>query len=204
LELGADVVLHSATKYLGGHADLVAGALISSKAIVDQARLVGVKEMTGASTSSLDAFLVLRGLSTLSLRMDRHCDSAEHIAHALTRCRHVARVLYPGLSLFGQHDLARRQMRRFGGMIAFEVAGGARASHAFLDHLRLVTRAISLGSPETLAQHPASMTHSGYDSEALAHCGVTEGIVRLSVGLEHYEDILADITQALAAAHPGA
>lgn len=200
LELGADAVVHSATKYLSGHSDLLAGALIASKAVVDQARYVGLKEMTGGSTSAFDAHLVLRGLKTLAPRMDRHCDSAEKIAEALCARLGATRVRYPGLDSFSQRDLGRRQMRRSGGMIAFELPGGARAAHVFLDALKLVTRAISLGSAETLAQHPASMTHANYDPEGLVRCGVTDGLVRLSVGLEHPADILADLNQALDAA----
>jgi methionine-gamma-lyase len=200
LEFGADAVVHSATKYLGGHGDVLAGALISSEAVVDQARFVGVKEMTGGSTAAFDAFLVLRGLKTLAVRMDRHCDSAEYIAGELMGFRGVTRVLYPGLDSFKQRELAKRQMSRSGGMIAVELAGGVRAAHLFLDNLKLVTRATSLGGPETLAQHPASMTHSAYDEKALTRCDISEGLVRISVGLEHHLDIWADLQQALDAA----
>ncbi len=202
LALGADAVVHSATKYLGGHGDLLAGALISTAAVVDRARYVGIKEMTGGSTSSFDAHLVLRGLKTLALRMDRHCDSAEFIAAALPGCRNVTRVHYPGLAIAESRALAQRQMSRFGGMLAFELAGGVCAAHSFLDGLRLIKRAISLGSPETLAEHPASMTHAGYEGDALTNCEISEGLVRISVGLEHALDIWADLQQALESAVP--
>ena len=197
LTLGADIVVHSATKYLGGHGDLLAGAVVSRKELVDQFRFVGVKEMNGACISPLDAFLVLRGLKTLSLRMDRHCATAERLAHDLEGHPAVERIFYPGLSDHPQHALAARQMKAFGGMIALELKGGLGAGKAFMDATALVTLAVSLGDAETLVQHPASMTHATYTPEERAKHGFTDGLIRLSVGLEDYEDLRADIFGAL-------
>ena len=197
LEHGAHVVVHSATKYLGGHGDLVAGAIVSCKEIVDRARLCGVKEMTGGCVSSFDAFLTLRGIKTLALRMDRHCATAYQIAEALSGHASVARVFYPGLDAFEQHALAKRQMLKFGGMIAFELHGGAAAAQLVIDRLQLITRAVSLGSAETLVQHPASMTHSTYDRARLASSNISDGLLRLSVGLESFGDLWFDLKQSL-------
>ena len=197
LTLGADIVVHSATKYLGGHGDLLAGLVVSRKELVDQFRFVGIKEMNGACISALDAFLVLRGLKTLSLRMDRHCATAERLAHDLEGHPAVARVFFPGLSSHPQHALATRQMKAYGGMIAMELKGGFAAGQAFMDATALVTRAVSLGDAETLVQHPASMTHATYAPEERTRHGFTDGLIRLSVGLEDYEDLRADIFGAL-------
>lgn len=199
LTLGADVSVHSMTKYLGGHGDLTAGAAVFADAdLARQIRLVGLKDMTGAVMSAQDAHLVMRGLKTLALRMDRHCQSAQTVAEMLHRHPLTTAVHYPGLTSFPQHALAQRQMRQFGGMIAFELKGGLAAGMRFMDALRLVTRAVSLGDAETLAQHPASMTHSTYTPEERAAHGISEGLVRLSIGLEDVADIVADIEQALA------
>ncbi len=198
LVLGADVSVHSVTKYLGGHGDLTAGAAIFSDAdLAERVRLYGLKDMTGAVMSAQDAHLVMRGLKTLALRMDRHCQSAQQVAEFIAAHPAAAVVHYPGLPSFPQHELARRQMRQMGGMIAFELHGGLQAGIRFMDALKLVTRAVSLGDAESLAQHPASMTHSTYTPEERAAHGISEGLVRLSVGLEDVQDILADIGQAL-------
>ncbi len=198
LLLGADVSVHSMTKYLGGHGDLTAGAAVFADAeLAMHVRLKGLKDMTGAVMSAPDAQLVMRGLKTLALRMDRHCQSAQTVAELLEAHPATAVVHFPGLKSFAQHDLAKRQMRQFGGMIAFELKGGMEAGIRFMDALQLVTRAVSLGDAESLAQHPASMTHSTYTPEERAACGISEGLVRLSVGLEDIEDIVADIKQAL-------
>jgi methionine-gamma-lyase len=198
LLLGADVSVHSMTKYLGGHGDLMAGAAIFSDAeLALRVRLFGLKDMTGAVMSAQDAHLVMRGLKTLSLRMDRHCQSAQKVAELLQAHAATQVVYFPGLPTFAQHDLAKRQMRQFGGMVAFELKGGMQAGIRFMDALQLVTRAVSLGDAETLAQHPASMTHSSYTPEERQAHGISEGLVRLSVGLEDCADVLADIAQAL-------
>ncbi len=200
IELGADLVVHSATKYLGGHGDLTAGAVLGDAETIARIRLEGLKDMTGAVLSPFDATLVLRGLKTLELRMARHCDTAARVADRLAAHAAVSAVFYPGLESFPQYALAARQMARPGGMIAFELKGGLEAGRAFIDALELVTRAVSLGDGESLVQHPASMTHSTYSAEERAAHGISDGLVRLSVGLETPEDILADIDQALAVA----
>ncbi|PVH27992.1 methionine gamma-lyase [Pararhodobacter oceanensis] len=197
VEHGADIVLHSATKYLGGHGDVVAGLLAGSQELVDQIRLYGMKDMTGAVMAPFNAMLILRGLKTLELRMDRHCGSAQKLAELLAQSDAVSQVHYPGLPDFAQHDLAQRQMAQFGGMIAFELKGGMQAGIELMNRLKLITRAVSLGDAETLIQHPASMTHSTYTPEERALHGISEGLVRVSVGLEGVEDILDDLAQAL-------
>ncbi|HEY8908189.1 MAG TPA: methionine gamma-lyase [Rhodoferax sp.] len=198
LVLGADVSVHSMTKYLGGHGDLMAGAAIfADPELATRVRVFGLKDMTGAVMSSQDAHLVMRGLKTLTLRMDRHCQSAQKVAELLQSHPATEHVYFPGLPSFPQYALAKRQMRLFGGMVAFELKGGMAAGIRFMDALQLVTRAVSLGDAETLAQHPASMTHATYTPEERAAHGISEGLVRLSVGLEDSDDILADIAQAL-------
>lgn len=198
LVLGADVSVHSMTKYLGGHGDLMAGAAIfADPELAKRVRVFGLKDMTGAVMSSQDAHLVMRGLKTLALRMDRHCQTAQKVAELLQSHPATAQVYFPGLPSFPQYALAKRQMRLFGGMVAFELKGGMAAGIRFMDALQLVTRAVSLGDAETLAQHPASMTHTTYTPEERAAHGISEGLVRLSVGLEDADDILADIAQAL-------
>jgi len=200
IELGADFVIHSATKYLGGHGDLLAGAIVGPKAILDEVRGVGIKDLTGAVLSSQDAFLVLRGLKTLSLRMQRHSASAQTLAESLEAHPKVAVVHYPGLKSFRQYKLAQRQMALPGGMIAFELKAGMDAGIRFMDQLKLFTRAVSLGDAESLAQHPASMTHAVYSPEERAAHGISDGLIRLSVGLEDVEDLLGDLDQALMSA----
>lgn len=198
LEHGATYVVHSATKYLGGHGDLIAGAVIGPAEAIQRMRFFGVKEMTGAVMSAFDAFLVLRGLKTLALRMRAHSASAMELAAYLASHPAVARVDYPGLPSFPQYELAQRQMSLPGGMIALELKGGFEAGRRFMDALNLCTRAVSLGDAETLVQHPASMTHSTYTPEEQAEHGISPGLVRLSVGLEDVADIRADLAQALA------
>ncbi len=203
LALGADLVVHSATKYLGGHGDLMAGAVIGRRETLDRIRLFGLKDVTGAVMSPLDAHLIMRGLKTLELRMERHCDNAEALARLLDDHPAVESVYYPGLASFPQHDLARRQMQRFGGMIAFELDGGRDAGVRFMNALRLVHRAVSLGDAETLVQHPATMTHSTYTAEERAEFGISDGLIRLSAGLETLADLQEDITGALDASGDG-
>jgi methionine-gamma-lyase len=194
---GADIVLHSATKYLGGHGDVVAGLLVGSAELVSEIRLYGMKDMTGAVMAPFNAMLILRGLKTLELRMDRHCSSAASIAEMLEQSPSVQKVWYPGLKSFEQHDVAKRQMAQFGGMIAFELEGGLEAGRAMMNRLQLITRAVSLGDAETLVQHPASMTHSTYTPEERALHGISDGLVRLSIGLEGIDDVIYDLEQAL-------
>ncbi|WP_145539519.1 methionine gamma-lyase [Yersinia kristensenii] len=197
LALGADIVVHSATKYLGGHGDLLAGLAVTRKNLADQIRLVGLKDMNGAVLSAQDAALILRGMKTLAVRMERHCASAQTIAEKLSQHPLVEQIYYPGLPNFPQHELVKRQMRGSGGMIAFELRGGMAAGIAFLNALQLIYRAVSLGDCETLAQHPASMTHSSYTPEERRHHLISDGLIRLSVGLEDVGDLLNDLLQAL-------
>ncbi|WP_298982534.1 methionine gamma-lyase [uncultured Roseibium sp.] len=197
IELGADIVLHSATKYLGGHGDVVAGLVVGSEEQIQEIRLVGMKDMTGAVMAPFSALLILRGLKTLALRMDRHSSSAIEVARWLEAQPSVSKVFYPGLESFEQHDLAKTQMRQPGGMIAFELTGGLDAGTSMMNALKMIQRAVSLGDAETLIQHPASMTHSTYTPEERAAHGISDGLVRLSVGLEEVDDILEDLQQAL-------
>ena len=201
LAFGADVVLHSATKYFSGHGDVTAGlAVCADAAMAKEIRLYGLKDMTGAVLSPQDAFLILRGLKTLALRMDKHCANALALAQMLSRHAAVKQVFFPGLPSDPFHELARRQMRNFGGMVAFELHGGVQAGKRFINALQLVARAVSLGDAESLAQHPGSMTHSAYTpQERIAH-GISEGLVRLSAGLEDEADLLQDVKAALDAA----
>jgi methionine gamma-lyase len=197
LALGADLVVHSATKYLGGHGDLLAGAVLGRAEMLGRIRFFGLKDMTGAVASPFDAYLILRGLKTLALRMERHCASAATIAGLVAAHHAVASVAYPGLPDFPQRSLAARQMKHPGGMIAFELKGGLAAGIRFMDALTLVSRAVSLGDAETLVQHPASMTHAPYAPEIRAQHGISDGLVRLSIGLEEIDDLSADIVSAL-------
>jgi methionine-gamma-lyase len=196
LEFGADLVVHSATKFLGGHGDLVAGALAGSKTLIDEARQ-GMRLLTGATLSPMAAFLILRGLKTLELRVQRHCESALAIANLLESHPGVSWVAYPGLDSYPYRELAARQMSGFGGLIALELYGGIDSGRAFMNRLNLVTRAVSLGDAETLVQHPATMTHATYSAEERAKHGISDNLLRLSVGLETLADLEADILQAL-------
>ena len=199
VELGADVVVHSATKYLGGHGDLVGGLVVGSAETMQRVRLEGLKDMTGAVMSPFAATLIMRGLKTLALRMERHSKTALEVARWLETQPQVAAVHYPGLESFGHHALARRQMALPGGMIAFDLAGGYDQGIRFMNRLNMIVRAVSLGDAETLVQHPASMTHSTYTAEERTAHGIGEGLLRLSIGLEDAEDIFADLEQALTA-----
>jgi methionine-gamma-lyase len=195
--LGADLVVHSATKFIGGHGDLIAGAVAGSKDIIDSIRRNGLRYLTGATIAPMTAFLLLRGLKTLELRMERHCSSALAIAQLLEEHPAIASVSYPGLAQSPFHQLARRQMTAFGGLIACELRGGKKVGMAFMNRLALVTRAVSLGDTETLVQHPASMTHSTYTQEERQKHGISDGLIRFSIGLETLSDLKDDILQAL-------
>ncbi len=197
LELGADIVVHSATKYLGGHGDVVAGLVIGSTDDVSEIRLVGMKDMTGAVMSPFNAMLVLRGLKTLQIRMRQHTESAKAIATYLHTHDAVSQVFYPGLPTFSQHHLAKMQMDQFGGMIAIKLDGGYDAGLALMNGLNLIQRAVSLGDTETLIQHPASMTHSTYSPQERHDHGIDDGLVRISIGLEDEDDLLHDLESAL-------
>lgn len=197
ISLGADIVVHSATKYLGGHGDLVAGIVVGSLEMITRIRLEGVKDMTGAVMAPLTAYQIMRGLKTLEIRMDRHCSSAMTIAEQLEDHPAVKKVFYPGLKSFEQYGLAKRQMNMPGGMIAFELIGGIKTGMSFMNDLKLIKRAVSLGDADTLIQHPASMTHSSYTPEERAEHDISDGLMRISIGLETPKDIMEDLTFAL-------
>jgi cystathionine gamma-lyase len=196
LPLGADVVLHSTTKYLGGHSDVIGGALIV-RAKARGERLRWLQNALGAVPSPFDSFLVLRGLHTLGVRMRAHGESARAVAEALAGSRKVARVLYPGLDSHPQHPLAARQMSGFGGMLSVDLRGGMPEVRRFLRHLKVFTLAESLGGVESLVDHPASMTHASVPRAERESHGVTDGLVRLSCGIEDPADLAEDVTAAL-------
>ncbi len=198
LALGADVVVHSATKYLNGHGDVIAGFVVGSKDFISEVKMFGIKDMTGSVLGPFEAFLILRGLKTLEVRMERHCANAKKIAEYLDKQEKVEKVYYPGLVSHTGHEIAKKQMKDFGGMISFEVKGGKEAGMKFVNSLSLATIAVSLGDAETLIEHPASMTHSTYTAEELKDAGISEGLIRLSVGLENVEDIIADLDAGFA------
>lgn len=196
LELGADIVVHSTTKYIAGHSDLVGGAVVTRDVdLNDQIRFL--QNTLGAIPSPLDCFLTLRGIRTLALRMERHCDNAEYLVARLVEHPKVTRLLYPGLESHSGHDVARIQMRRFGGMISLEVEGGEAGARRFAAASRLFATAESLGGVESLINHPWSMTHAATPEERRLEVGVTAGLVRLSVGIEDAEDLWRDIENAL-------
>jgi methionine-gamma-lyase len=197
IELGADIVVHSATKYLNGHGDVIAGFVVGKKDYIKEVRLLGIKDLTGASLSPFNAFLISRGLKTLEIRMEKHCQNAQKVAEFLEKHPAVESVLFPGLPSFPQYETAKKQMSLPGAMIAFEVKGGIEAGKKLLNSLEMLKISVSLGDAETLIQHPASMTHSPYTPEERKASNISEGLVRISVGLENVEDIIADLEKAL-------
>ena len=200
LELDADVSLYSTTKYMNGHSDSIGGAIVLSDEALNE-KIKFMQNAAGAILSAFDSFLVLRGLKTLPLRMREHESNAMKVAEFLEARSGVQRVRYPGLDSHPQHGLAERQMSGFGGMITFEVSGGRGAAIKFLESLRLVSLAEDLGGVKSLAEHPASMTHADIPRAARERIGISEALVRLSVGIEASDDIIADIDQALARAN---
>jgi cystathionine gamma-lyase len=204
LEIGFDMVMHSATKYLGGHSDVVGGVLVTNRMDLAE-RLRFLQNAIGSVMGPFDAYLALRGAKTLAVRMHRHCASAMRIAQWLERHPKVERVIYPGLPSHPQHAVAARQMRldgqpAFGGMITVMLRGGLAESRRFLEHVRIFALAESLGGVESLIEHPAIMTHASVPPEQRATLGISDSLVRLSVGIEHPDDLLADLEHALASA----
>ena len=197
LTLGADIVVHSVTKYINGHGDVIAGLVITNKALADQIRFVGLKDMTGAVLGPQDAYYIIRGMKTFEIRMERHCKNARKVVEFLNNHPKIERVYYPGLETHPGYEIAKKQMKDFGAMISFELKGGFEAGKTLLNSLKLCSLAVSLGDTETLIQHPASMTHSPYTKEEREAAGITDGLVRLSVGLENVEDIIADLEHGL-------
>jgi cystathionine gamma-lyase len=197
LEHGFDAVVHSVTKYLNGHSDMVGGAIVVGDNEPLAERLAFLQNAVGGVLGPFDSFLALRGLKTLHLRMARHCDNALAIAQWLARHPKVVRVHYPGLPDHPQHPLARRQMRAFGGMVTFVVAGQADDARRVFERLRIFVCAESLGGVESLAEHPALMTHASLPADVRAELGIDDRLVRLSVGVEDVDDLIADLEQAL-------
>ena len=198
LELGFDFVMHSATKYLNGHSDMVGGILVSGASQDLTDRLAYLQNAVGGVQGPFDSFLALRGLKTLALRMERHCANAGAVAAHLEGHPKVAKVYYPGLTSHPQHELARRQMSDFGGMVTAILEGGLPAARRFLERTQLFALAESLGGVESLIEHPGIMTHASIPAETRAQLGIDDALVRLSVGIEAIDDLIADLDQALA------
>lgn len=196
-KLGADIVVHSATKYLNGHGDVIAGFSVGSKEDMAQVAMCGIKDMTGAVLSPFDAFLIIRGMKTLGVRVRQHVKNAQKVAEFLEGHPKVEKVLYPGLDSFPQKKLADKQMKLPGAMVSFMVKGTLEDAKKVMDSVKLCTLAVSLGDCETLIEHAASMTHCTYSPQELKDAGIPETLIRLSVGLEDADDICADLDQAL-------
>lgn len=196
LDLGADIVVHSLTKFLNGHADVVGGAIIS-RTEEDRRRLRKALNLFGGVLPPMESYFVLRGMRTLALRMERHCASALELARRLESRPDVDWVRYPWLESHPQHELSRRQSRGGGGVISFELKGGLEAGRKLMNTVELCQLAVSLGGVETLIQHPASMTHAGMTAELRRQAGISDGLVRISVGIEEAGDVIADIEDAL-------
>lgn len=196
LDLGADVVVHSATKFIGGHGDTVAGLVVGKKDYIDELRGSILRDM-GGIISPLNAWLLVRGLKTLAIRMERHQENALEIAKYLSFHPKVKQVWYPGLTTHPQYELAKKQMTGYGGVVSFEVKGGRKAGEQLMNRVQIFTLAVSLGDVDSLIEHPASMTHSTYNSDDLKKCGISEEFVRISVGIEDRSDLIDDLSQAL-------
>lgn len=197
LDFGIDMVIHSATKYLNGHGDVIAGIVCGSDEQIHRVKYEILKDI-GAVISPHDAWLILRGLKTLDVRLQRHCDSAQRVAEFLAEHPSITCVYYPGLASHQGHKFMGKQMKRAGGVIAFELAANLEEAMAFVGYLKLFSIAVSLGDAESLIQHPASMTHSPYTPEARAAAGIGDNLLRISIGLEDCDDIIGDLNQALA------
>jgi len=198
LEHGFDLVMHSATKYLNGHSDMVGGIVVVGENKELAERMAFLQNAVGAVAGPFDSFLALRGLKTLALRMERHCENALAIAEHLAAHPKVARVHYPGLKSHPQHALAHRQMERFGGMVTAELKGDLAAARRFLERVEIFALAESLGGVESLIEHPAIMTHASLPSDQRAALGIGDTLIRLSVGIEDIDDLIADLDHALA------
>ena len=197
LDLGADVVMHSGTKYLGGHSDVVLGLLATANKEIAE-KMYFIQNASGAILGPMDSFIALRGIKTLHVRMDRHCENGAAVAHFLEAHTAVGQVFWPGLEGHNGHEVAKRQMKKFGGMVSFTVKDeGFEKTAEVVSALKVITLAESLGGVESLACHPASMTHASIPKEEREKVGVTDNLIRLSVGIEHEDDLLADLEQAL-------
>jgi cystathionine beta-lyase len=198
IELGFDIVLHSATKYLNGHSDVVSGVVVVGDNPSLAEKIAFLHNSCGGIAGPFDSFLVLRSLKTLSLRVQRHCENAQYLANWLSTHPKVTKVIYPGLISHPQHELAKEQMHAFGGMISMVIDGGIEAAKRFLSRCELFTLAESLGGVESLIEHPAIMTHASIPPEQRKTLGIEDGLIRLSVGIEHVDDLKADLEYALA------
>jgi cystathionine gamma-lyase len=201
LELGADIVMHSTTKYLSGHNQIIGGVVITDRDDIKD-ELKFIQKTIGAVPSPFDSWLTLMGLKTLHLRMERHAESAQIVAEYLEAHPKVAKVAYPGLASHPQHDIAKAQMSGFSGMISFELKGGVPAGKTLMNSVKLCSLAESLGAVETMITHPATMTHVDVPVEERMARGLTDGLVRISVGIEDADDILEDLAQALKQVSP--
>lgn len=197
LELGFDLVMHSATKYLNGHSDMVGGVAVVGDRPETRERLGYLQNAVGAIQGPFDSFLALRGLKTLALRMERHCSNAEAVARYLEGHPRIERVYYPGLESHPQHALAGQQMQAFGGMVTAVISGGLDVARRFLERVEIFALAESLGGVESLIEHPAIMTHASLPEDKRAELGISDGLVRLSVGVENVDDLISDLAQAL-------
>ncbi|WP_144391478.1 methionine gamma-lyase [Pleionea sediminis] len=199
-EHGIDLIIHSATKYLNGHGDVIAGIVCGDQETIQEIKMTTLKDM-GAVMSPHDAWLIIRGLKTLHIRVERHCENAQKVAEFLENHPSVKTVFYPGLASHEGNRLIGQQMKAAGGVMAFEMHGNFENAVQFMDKLSMCKIAVSLGDAETLIQHPASMTHSPYEPEQRREAGISDTLIRLSVGLEHVDDIISDLQQALHAAY---
>ena len=198
LSHGIDIVLHSATKYLGGHSDLIAGALVIGKKDEELiARMANIVNSLGPVSGAFDSYLILRSLKTLAVRMERHCENALAIAQHFENHKEISEVIYPGLTNHPQHELAAKQMNGFGGIISMNIKGGLEKSKRFLEQTKIFALAESLGGVESLIEHPALMTHASLPKDRRDAIGISDGLVRLSVGIESLDDLIEDIEQAL-------
>lgn len=196
LDLGADIVVHSATKYLGGHSDVVAGCVIVKRKDLAK-KIYFIQNAVGAILSPFDSYAVLKGIKTLGLRLEKHEKNALEVAKFLEINSKISKVYYPGLPSHPSHELAKKQMRGFGGIVSFELKGTYKETVKFLENLKLISLAISLGAVESLIEHPASMTHAAIPKKEREKFGITDTLIRLSVGIENVEDIIKDLKQAL-------
>lgn len=196
-KFGIDIIIHSATKYLNGHGDVVAGIIVSDKDTINTIKMTTLKDM-GATISPHDAWLIIRGLKTLAVRMERHCSNAQQVAEYLAAHPAIGEVFYPGLASHSGYKYIGQQMKAAGGVLAFELNATLDEGRYFINQCQLFSLAVSLGDAESLIQHPASMTHSPYTAEERQMAGISDGLIRISVGLEHVDDLIADLAQALA------
>lgn len=195
-KFGADLIVHSATKYLNGHGDVVAGIVCGSFEMINNIKMTVLKDI-GATISPHDAWLIIRGLKTLPIRIERHCKNAQLIAEFLEKHPMISQVYYPGLASHSGYKFIGKQMKAAGGVIAFELKGNINSGAFFINHMQLFSIAVSLGDAESLIQHPASMTHSPYTPEEREAAGISDSLIRISVGLEHIDDLISDLKQAL-------